>query len=134
MHFYTHEDVKKAVTLGKLKIMKHPTVHTVGWYEWYVELKNEIIRFILLTKPSIIQRMVGNCLITKCQFLFPWCFYKYLQEIHILEEVFSTFSKLIWAPPLTVFPASKWATILMMMSIFLLSVASGIFFSFQNPV
>ena len=24
MHFYTHEDVKKAVTLGKLKIMKHP--------------------------------------------------------------------------------------------------------------
>ena len=26
MHFYTHEDVKKAVTLGKLKIMKHPNV------------------------------------------------------------------------------------------------------------
>ena len=25
MHFYTHEDVKKAVTLGKLKIMKHPS-------------------------------------------------------------------------------------------------------------
>ena len=24
MHIYTHEDVKKAVTLGKLKIMKHP--------------------------------------------------------------------------------------------------------------
>ena len=26
MHFYTNEDVKKAVTLGKLKIMKHPSV------------------------------------------------------------------------------------------------------------
>ena len=25
MHFYTHEDVKKPVTLGKLKIMKHPS-------------------------------------------------------------------------------------------------------------
>ena len=26
MIFYTHEDVKKAVTLGKLKNMKHPIV------------------------------------------------------------------------------------------------------------
>ena len=26
MHFYNHVDVKKAVTLGKLKIMKHPKV------------------------------------------------------------------------------------------------------------
>ena len=26
MHYYTHEDVKKAVTLGKLKIMKHPNL------------------------------------------------------------------------------------------------------------
>ena len=30
MHFYTNEDVKKAVTLGKLKIMKHPSVTYQG--------------------------------------------------------------------------------------------------------
>ena len=36
MHFYTHEDVKKAVALGKLKIMKHPTV-TVILQIWVVD-------------------------------------------------------------------------------------------------
>ena len=33
MHYYTHEYVKKAVTLGKLKSMKHPkAILLVQWW------------------------------------------------------------------------------------------------------
>ena len=31
MHYYIHEDVKKAVTLGKLKIVKHPNDTVETW-------------------------------------------------------------------------------------------------------
>ena len=45
MHFYTHEDVKKAVTLGKL-IMKHPIV------TWFKFIFKVITFFIFWNKLS----------------------------------------------------------------------------------